>query len=94
MAKMWRLYDFKAPLVFNGKSYMSMRMQNEYDCQGERTRTLSLFFHKGNMASGEVVYTTSNPENWEPNSPGTLIQTQWEVACGKLSPPLISAGAV
>ena len=50
MAKMWTLYDNKRPEVHENKPYMSLLVQEEYDCDDEQTRPLSMTFSPENMA--------------------------------------------
>jgi len=60
---------------------MSVRMQDEYDCKEERTRTLSISVHSGNMGEGEVIGTTTKPGYWRPVPPDTLVETLRGFAC-------------
>ncbi len=82
--KMWHLYDYKTVRAPEGiKPYISIRVQSEFDCKGERARLLSGSFHSGNMAGGEIVYKGSDPGSWAPVPPHTTNETLWKFACGK-----------
>ena len=82
--KMWHLLDYaKARGVEGIKPYMSVKMQDEYDCEQARTRTLSISIHSGNMGEGAVLGTTTEPGQWRPVMPDTLVETLREFACWK-----------
>ena len=81
--KMWDLVDYKKAKVIGGKSNLSARAQNEYDCKEEKVRTLALATFSGQMGSGAVNYTDSDTGNWVPVGPGSVAETMWKIACGK-----------
>jgi hypothetical protein len=83
MVKMWNLFDLETARLLDTQSYMSMKRQVEYDCKEARSRLLSFSGHSENMAGGEVVYTDSEPHDWEPVSPGSGNEALWKIACGK-----------
>ncbi len=86
MVKMWHLVDFKTTRVSSstGKSFMSTKGQSEFDCKDERRRSIYFSWHSKNMAGGEIVVSQSTIDLWEPVPPGTLNQSLWEYACGKM----------
>ena len=86
MVKMWNLLDFKTAeknLVTPSKPYLSERTQQEYDCNDERYRLLYLSHHSENMGNGEVVFADSDPSNWSPVPPQSIVEILWKLACGK-----------
>ena len=85
MAIVWVLYDYKAvqESTRSGRKYLSEKGQREVDCQDERSRTIFFTWHAGSMGDGKVVYTGTNPLNWEPNSPESIAVNIWKFACGK-----------
>ncbi|PTQ88229.1 hypothetical protein C8R30_1561 [Nitrosomonas nitrosa] len=83
--KMWSLGDFKAAKEFGGIEFLSSKYQKEYDCKQEQARMLAFTLFSSNMGEGQVVYSNSDPDNWEPISPGSVSQTLLETACEKLS---------
>lgn len=83
LVKMWQLYDFKTAQTVAGVSFLSGKLQFEYDCREERNRRLAESFFSGNMGSGEVVHTDSDVDKWEPVVPETLGQFFNDIACGK-----------
>ena len=83
VVQMWHLLDYTQARGFQGiKPYRSVTMQDEYDCKQERARTLSLSLHSGNMGEGDPLGTTTDPGNWRPAPPDTLVETLREFACG------------
>lgn len=83
LVKMWELYDFKTVQTVAGKSLLSSKSQRQYDCTEERHRLLTFMDFSGNMGRGNVVYSNSVEDNWEPVAPETVGQSLWEVACAK-----------
>jgi len=82
-AKMWQLYDYKTVQTVAGDSLLSIKRYNEFDCTEERTRMLAYTWFSGNMATGKVVYSTPDEQQWEPVVPRTINRTLWKVACDK-----------
>jgi len=83
LVKLWQLYDFKSVQSVGGQRFLSMRVQNEFDCAEERTRQLARTAFSGNMLNGNVIYTDSIKGIWDPVPPDTTAQILWKVACGK-----------
>jgi hypothetical protein len=83
LVKMWQLYDYKTVQTVAGDSLLSIKRYNEFDCTEERTRMLAYTWFSGNMATGKVVYSTPDEQQWEPVVPRTINQTLWKVACSK-----------
>ena len=83
VVKMWSLNDYKTIQTGPSASYLSYKVQSEYDCAEERIRKLAATFFSGNMGRGDVVYVQSNEGKWQPVEPGSLGQSEWEVACDK-----------
>jgi hypothetical protein len=80
---MWSLHDYKTLQTMGSTSYLSYKVQIEYDCAEEQIRKLSSTFFSGNMGSGDVVYSVSKEGKWQRVEPGSLGQSEWEVACDK-----------
>lgn len=83
LVRMWELLAYKTAQVRGSVEYMSSKTQSEYDCKDEQLRTLSLSLHSGNMAGGEAVYGTNDPDKWRPVPPGGGVEALWKIACGK-----------
>ena len=86
LVKMWDLADFKTKMVRTdtGDTYLSSKMQSEYDCKEEKVRILAFNWFSGQMGSGKVVYLDHDPsDKWSPISPGSVNEILWKIACGK-----------
>lgn len=83
MVKMWSLLDYETAQVSEGKTFMSIKAQFEYDCKEGRERILCYFWHSGNMGGGDVVTINSEPLDWSPVPLGAVTETLWRLACGK-----------
>lgn len=81
-AKMWSMGDFKAPQFLNQKRFMSIKLLMEYECKEEQSRTLYISLHSKNMAKGEVVHTVTDPGNWTPIPPASVVAANRAIACG------------
>jgi len=84
LVKMWSLFDFKTIQQVAEGTYLSQKAQQEFDCEGEKYRTLYASFHSGHMGDGRVIFSSDEPgEAWEPVAPGTVGEGFWKIACGK-----------
>lgn len=84
LAQVWVLFDYKAPQQFEGKSFLSVREQFEFDCRVERLQLLAVVAHPENMARGKVVYSAVfEHEEWQKLRRGTMHATLRQFACGK-----------
>ena len=80
---MWELIDYATIQTVTGTSFLSARLQREYDCAGDLHRTLALTKLSGNMGTGKVILITSDEQKWEPVDPGSIAKRLWKFACGK-----------
>jgi hypothetical protein len=83
VVKWWELLDYKTVQTVAGISFLSMKVQREYDCAGEQIRVLAMADFSGNMANGKVVFSDFTQSNWVPVQPESMGQTLWKAACGK-----------
>lgn len=81
--QIWELIDYRTKQTVAGTSYLSARLQREYDCIGEVHRTLVLEELSGNMGTGTVLRVNSDPQKWEPIDPGSIAKRLWKVTCNK-----------
>jgi len=93
--KMWALWDYSTAQEGGSKPYMSVRIQNEYNCKEETDRIQNEYNCKeetdrqiyattfsGNMAGGHTI-NRQGGKKWEPVAPRTFGETLWKFACGK-----------
>jgi hypothetical protein len=89
MVKMWCLSDKKSTAVIYRSSppsspqFLSTRAQLEFDCKGEKVRTLYTSSYSGSMAEGNRLYSNTDPSVWEPIPPGTIEEALSKRACAK-----------
>ncbi len=81
--KMWILLDYKTAQNFPSGLVMSSKLQEEFDCKEEQTRTIFGYFYSQNMAKGEVLYTKTTIGNWMPVALGSAGSELWKFACKK-----------
>jgi hypothetical protein len=84
LVKMWALYDYTTVQTVKSKSFLSAKLQQEYDCTEERIRMLAFWAFSDNRGGGYVVWSNSDEREWEPVPPGSIGQLMWKLACGKL----------
>ena len=80
--KMWALLDYSTAQEAGSKPYMSVRIQNEYNCKEETDRQIYATTFSGNMAGGHTI-NRQGGKKWEPVAPRTIGETLWKFACGK-----------
>ena len=84
LVKMWTLLDFNNIQQVAEGAYLSQAGQQEFDCDGDKYRTLSTSIYSGHMGGGQVVFSSDEPDAvWEPVAPGTVGEGFWKIACGK-----------
>ena len=83
LAKMWILEDRKVADTFSGKSFLSAKLQYEYDCKENQRRVLQSSLYSGHKAGGSNVQTGTKPGPWKPIATGRVSEAMWKIACGK-----------
>jgi hypothetical protein len=81
--KMWELRDYKAVQKSNFGSFLSAKVQQEYDCREEKSRLLAFTWFSEQMGNGTVVYSDNDPYKWSPIQPESMNEALWKIACGK-----------
>lgn len=85
MVKMRSLNNFTTAKTLGETTYMSSKGQREYDCKKEQSRTLYFSFHSKSFGEGEVIFSAPDISmKWEQNSPRSVNEALWKVACGKV----------
>lgn len=80
--KMWELFDFKSVQQREGKKYLSIRHQAEYDCKEKLYRTLEVAYHAENMGKGKEVSDDDRTKKWEAVAEGSADRVFWGMVCG------------
>ena len=82
--KMWDLADFKTVQTVAGDSYLSQKIQSEYDCKEKKSQYLAFTWFDGQMGNGKVVVSNGDVRGeWRPIAPGSSGEALWKIACGK-----------
>jgi hypothetical protein len=77
----WSFYDHKAPMQLSkGRSY-STSVLYEYDCEGERFRTLQSLAYSGHLGNGKVLETVLNQDGWRVPPPQSVSDKNFRIVC-------------
>ena len=79
--RMLGLWDFKTRKVIEGKAFLSVRNEYEYDCARARQRMLTTTGFAGPMGKGAIVESSHDPLPWEPVGSSGPAFEHWQVAC-------------
>jgi hypothetical protein len=83
--KMWFVHDYKTPLDDDHIKFSSLLGQDEYDCEEETSRGITINTYSGNMVNGKVIGTEVYTfEESVPRlaAPGSMGETFFKIACG------------
>jgi hypothetical protein len=86
MVRMWGVVDLKeSKKEQDGKSFLSAKGLQQYDCKVMQIRKISLDLYSKNMGVGEIVHTYADADKWKwtPVTPGSIAEVMWKTACGK-----------
>jgi len=82
LVTMWDMHDFKAQQAFQGKQYLSLKNQMEYDCKGARSRLLSTTAYSGHSGKGGVVVSdVPVSPAWQAFAGGSPAEALSKIAC-------------
>ena len=82
--RVWKLYDLKTPQKSSVGVYSSMKTLEEYDCDEERFRSLTLFTYSQGMGNGELVSSEGNGDDkpaWGYAPPQSIAAAELSVFC-------------
>ena len=82
-AKIWSISELKTPGSANGVAYVSLKRQDEFDCQGGRTRGVQISAHPKPMGEGAAIVSEKGSGAWTPVNPDSPSETLMKIACGK-----------
>jgi len=84
VVEMRTLVDYKKAQVEDGKPYMSLIMQVEYDCSGRKMHQLSFDSYSQKMGKGDLISQDRDPSSkWYQAESGSVFEDMWKYACGK-----------
>lgn len=79
--RMWGLFDLQQPRSFDGKPYLSMKIQREYQCRDKKSRIVAQSVHAGNMGTGELIYRSNVHHKWTVVQADSVEAMLWNIAC-------------
>ncbi len=82
-ATMWSVYALKTPGSANGKAYVSLKRQDEFDCKGSRMRGVQISAHPQPMGEGPAVASEKGTAGWTAVAPDSLSEMLLKTACSK-----------
>lgn len=77
------LSDYKSPGRYDGRTFLSVLSQNEYNCKEKQSQIVSYALYAEHMGKGEVIYSNSNTSKWKNVSPDSLEETLLKMVCEK-----------
>jgi hypothetical protein len=80
---LWMMEDRKTAETFAGKTFLSSKLQYEYDCKENQRRVLQSSLYSGQKAGSNPVQTGTKAGPWRPVAAGRVSETMWKLACGK-----------
>lgn len=83
VARMGELWDFRTAHAFEGKQFLSVRNQYEYDCAGMRRRMLFTRGFAQHMGRGALIAASDDALAWERIDASSLFVSHWKTACAK-----------
>ncbi|NOT66224.1 MAG: hypothetical protein HOP06_09410 [Methylotenera sp.] len=72
LVKMWTLRDYKVSQNFNGRKWLSIKTQQEFNCKNMQVRSVAAILHSNNMGKGSVVKNGAFTSNWDVINPDKL----------------------
>ena len=79
--KVWLLHNFRTVQKAGFGSYRSLKTLQEFDCGGNRRRSLANLFYPGAMADSSVAFTSKSIGNWVPVVPGSSAEAVLKEVC-------------
>lgn len=79
---MWNMSDFNAPQpVGNGRTYLSSRVLQAYDCLSKKKQIMTLIHYRNAMGKGQLVFYDKTPSGWRKVATGSLAEVHLNAAC-------------
>ncbi len=80
MRRIWSLIDYKKR---DEEGALSARVRSEFDCKGERARTLAFTTHREPMAGGAPIIKSEVASDWTSIAPLTVNETVLKLLCAR-----------
>jgi hypothetical protein len=75
--RVWSLMDFSKPK----DNISSFKVLEEFDCRGEKRRTIQISAYSGRMGSGNTLGTENGNGQWSYVAPGTIEMGTFRKIC-------------
>ena len=82
-AKLWHLLDYAVPQTLDGRSFLSIKARDEYDCSRGMRRDLMHLWHQENRADGSLLKAAYKPGSWTAPVAGSIEEVLMRLACSK-----------
>ncbi len=83
LVQMWRLYDYGSAQDYSGKPYLSVKGNDEFDCERGLRREMMNLYHKDGMGNSQMVQAEYKPSAWVKPEAGSPHDSVIRIACGK-----------
>lgn len=81
--KAWHLVDYMAAQELGGRAFLSIKAQDEYDCERGMRRDLMHLWHQANMADGTMLKAAYKPGMWTLPAAGSIEEVLMRQVCAK-----------
>lgn len=81
--KVWHMVDFNAAQDLGGRTFLSIKAQDEYDCERGMRRDLMHLWHQGNMGDSTMLKAAYKPGMWTAPPAGSIEEVLMRVICAK-----------
>lgn len=78
---LWHLQDYTNAQDYDGKPYLSIKGQVEYDCEKGIKRSQMHLRHQDGMGNSHLVHAAYKPGPWGPVVEGSHEQTLMRIVC-------------
>lgn len=81
--KMALLSDYVSAGRYDGKPFLSILSQYEFNCKDPQSQMLSYTLYAEHMGQGAEIYSSTTGNKWKAMTAGSLEETLWKMACEK-----------
>ncbi|MCM0043934.1 MAG: hypothetical protein NBV65_04815 [Burkholderiaceae bacterium] len=81
LMQMWHMLDYPQAQKIDGKPFLSVKGQDEYDCDKRVRRDVLYLWHEGGMGGSHSVKSAYKPGPWIKPEPGSHDESLLAIAC-------------
>lgn len=82
-AKVWHMVDYIKVQNLDGRPFLSIKGQDEYDCERGMRRDLMHLWHLDNMGNSTMLKAAYKPGSWNAPAAGSIEEALMRVVCSK-----------